>query len=250
MSREDLGRPLGAELGVVGGRSATGLPVDAGASLPSPQRYRDRRSQCERALADLVSEEAWPHERLRRLRRHPALELSALARVEAVVDEWRAPVGRAQIDPEVVVYDPTQWTTDDLIADVHQRPLETPVELTMSASVRVEIREAWRPPKPVYETAHPQPPGDATVFEATVVAINVGNQPVYITVLGLESTTEPVGVEDRRDRNVRLLPARGSVSYTVAEDETDFNMRTGVRGFAELATGPTVYSEPLVLSDR
>jgi hypothetical protein len=35
------------------------------------QRYRDRRSESERALADLIAEEGWPHERWRRLRKLP-----------------------------------------------------------------------------------------------------------------------------------------------------------------------------------
>jgi hypothetical protein len=91
------------------------------------QRYRDRLAETTRAFDDLVGEESWAHDLWRNLRRREPLALQAPGRVEAVIDEWRRDavvpsIGSAQ------VYDPTRWTTDDLLRNVRERPLEPPEE--------------------------------------------------------------------------------------------------------------------------
>lgn len=68
-------------------------------------------------------------------------------------------------------------------------------------------------------------------------------------VLGLEAAASTAGCDDRASSNVREIPAGGNGSLVVAEDETDFDMRSGVRGYAEMATAPRVYSEVLVATE-
>lgn len=96
----------------------------AGAKTRALQRYRDRRAESERAFADLLAEESWPHTVWRALTRQVALTLRAPDRVEPVIDEWRKPVKRFGMGP-VAVYDPTRWTTEDLLRDIRERPLES-----------------------------------------------------------------------------------------------------------------------------
>jgi hypothetical protein len=201
------------------------------------QRYRDRRSESERALADLEAEEGWAHEVWRRWKKLPALELSALRHIDLVIDEWRRPASASETSDEREVDDPTRWTFEDLLVDVRGRPLEDPEEPGVSSLLRIKVREAW---------SQPDRRSQDKVFEATVVAINISDQPVYVEVLGVESLTGSAGFDDRVTGKVRKVPSGGNVSLAVVEHEAGFDMRSGVRGFAELATGPRVYSELIV----
>lgn len=210
------------------------------------QAYRDRCSESERALADLMADEGWPHERWRWLRGRRAHELEAAVRIEPVIDEWRAATTAAGMTDEAKIYDPTRWTTDDLLRDIRKRPLEAHTTPDVSANVRVEVREAWGGPSVGASWGDDPQVDEPRVFEATVVAINVGDQPVFVEVLGLEAANAFEGCDDRLDSNIREVPPGGNVSLVVAEDTTDFDMRSGVRGFAELATGVRIESELLV----
>jgi hypothetical protein len=98
--------------------SGAHLTALAAAKTKTLHRYRDRCSESERALADLVAEESWPHERWRRLRRRPLLTLHAPERVEPVIDAWRAPATVAGMPETATPYDPTRATTEELIAAV------------------------------------------------------------------------------------------------------------------------------------
>jgi len=111
--------------------------------------------------------------------------------------------------------------------------------------VHVEVREAWFPdPGPPIEWAgSPEPPRRPDVFEATVVAINRGERSVYVEVLGAISTTGDVGFEDRCELNVREIRPGEHTALVVDERMAGFDMRAGFRGYAELATGETVWSE-------
>jgi hypothetical protein len=116
--------------------------------------------------------------------------------------------------------------------------------------VRVDVREAWREPTgPMVmwsDVAEPAPGSD--IFEATVVVTNRGERPVFVEVLGLETVDGMAGFDDRRSRCVRVVPAGGQRLLVVDEEMADFDMRPGVRGFAELTTGRRVYSALLVPS--
>lgn len=115
--------------------------------------------------------------------------------------------------------------------------------------VRVEVREAWRPPRWFVATLDTldQIPTDPTVFQATVVAINSGERPVYVDVLRLEQVDGPHGFDDRLNAERRELPPGGAVSLSVDEEQVDFDMLQGVRGFVELASGDDrIYSDVLV----
>ena len=200
------------------------------------QRYRDRRSESERALADLIAEEGWPHELWRRCRKLSGLALSAPDRVEPVIDEWRVTPSLSDMTNHEKVYDPTHWTTPDLLADIVDRPLEGEVVPLVRPPFQVEVHSAWRPSSPALRE-------EPDIFEATVVAINISNQPLYVEALGVIAATEPAweARSYRREGDVREVPAGGVVSLVVSEDMTDFNMRSGVRGFAQLTTGFGVY---------
>ncbi len=75
---------------------------------------------------------------------------------------------------------------------------------------------------------------DPIVFEATVVLVNRGERPVYVEVLGQETVAGGDGFDDRLKRDVREVPPGGSMSLVVDEEMTDLDLRSGVRGFAEL----------------
>jgi len=77
-------------------------------------------------LADLIAEESWAHERWRRWKRLPDLALHVSERVEPIIDAWRAPAAAvpAHVGSRTTVHDPTRWTTEDLIKDVRENPLE------------------------------------------------------------------------------------------------------------------------------
>lgn len=93
------------------------------------QRYTDRHAETVRAFDDLLAAESGPHEMWRRARRRGPLALRSPGRVEPVIDEWRTDVRRFGMDA-AEVYDPTRWTTEDLVRDVHERPLEPPDDST------------------------------------------------------------------------------------------------------------------------
>jgi hypothetical protein len=99
------------------------LSALAEAKTRALQRYRDRRSESERALADLDAAEAWPHAVWRFARRRPALALRAPDRVEPVIADWRAPVASAGMSDQAPIHDPTDWTTEDLLREVAEQPL-------------------------------------------------------------------------------------------------------------------------------
>jgi hypothetical protein len=84
----------------------------------------------------------------------------------------------------------------------------------------------------------PPPREDRRIFEATVVAINISDRRFPVEVLGLETADGSAGFADRAQGNVREISPGGDVTLVVAEDATDFDMRSGVRGYVELATGP------------
>ena len=81
------------------------------------QRYRDRLSESERALFDMLAEEFWLHSAYRWLRRS-ALELRAPRCVDAVVDRWRADAEIAGMADAARVYDPTRVSLEDFVASL------------------------------------------------------------------------------------------------------------------------------------
>jgi hypothetical protein len=89
------------------------------------RRYRDRRGAAERAFGDLLAAESWPHETWRRILRRGRLDLRSPGRVEPVIEEWRRDVDRFGIGP-AAVHDPTRLTTEDVLRDVRENPLEPP----------------------------------------------------------------------------------------------------------------------------
>ena len=88
------------------------------------QRYRDRLSQSERALADLTAEESWPHAAWRKVTPRKTFALIAPEALAPIVNGWRAPTRVSGMLDEAPVYDPTSLTIDDLIKDVRERPLD------------------------------------------------------------------------------------------------------------------------------
>ena len=106
--------------------SGARLAAIAEAKTSTLQRYRDWRAATERAFADLGAEESWMHAIWRVLSRRGKLALRSFDRVEPVIDEWRTDVKRFGMG-SARVYDPTRWSTDDLLRDVKERPLE-PIE--------------------------------------------------------------------------------------------------------------------------
>ena len=88
------------------------------------QRYRDHLSGAGPGLADLIAEEGWPHERWRRWRRRPALAPHGSARVEPVLDAWRAPSGVPKMADRAPVRASTRWTLDDVVREPRERPLD------------------------------------------------------------------------------------------------------------------------------
>lgn len=90
------------------------------------QRYRDRRGVKDRAYAELVAAESWPHDLWRRIRRNHALEYNVGFDGSTVVDEWRKPVTRHGGEP-ITVFDPSKPNVvEELIGDLLSRPLEPP----------------------------------------------------------------------------------------------------------------------------
>jgi hypothetical protein len=90
------------------------------------QRYRNRLSRAERALAHLIGEEGWTHERWRRWRTHTELALHAPERLEPVINDWRGRVSVPGMEDRGPVHDPTRWTTNDLVRDARDNPLDRP----------------------------------------------------------------------------------------------------------------------------
>jgi hypothetical protein len=125
-------RALRAELGRLSGEcnargllySGHHLAVRSDAKTRALQRYRNRLSESERALADLDAEEGWPHALWRSVRRRPTLALHAPERIKPVIDDWRARVKVAGMEDEAAIVDPTRRTTADLLQEVRERPLD------------------------------------------------------------------------------------------------------------------------------
>jgi hypothetical protein len=104
------------------------LVATAEAKTRALQRYRDRETEARRALADLVSAEAWPHAVWRRVAHKPPLALTAPDTVQPVIDDWRAPAAvHPVMNDECPVYDPTAFSTADLLREVREKPLGGPV---------------------------------------------------------------------------------------------------------------------------
>jgi hypothetical protein len=105
----------------------TGLRIPSEAKTRALQRYRDRETEAARALEDLVARESWPHAICRRTGRKSALRLTAPATIGPVIEDWRASAAvRPVMADEAEVYDPTRFTTADLLSDVAEKPLGGP----------------------------------------------------------------------------------------------------------------------------
>lgn len=99
----------------------------AEAKTQALQRYRDRRSLKDRAFADLVAAEGWPHDLWRLVRRINPIDYNIGFDGSTVIDEWRKPVTRHGGEP-IPVFDPSKANVvEELIGDLFTHPLESPV---------------------------------------------------------------------------------------------------------------------------
>lgn len=99
----------------------------AEAKTQALHRWRDRRHEAERDVATLQSRETWLHGLWRKWSGHKPLELTAVHRVEPVIEELRRPVTAHGGKPSVKVHDPTRFKLEDLLDAIERSPLE-PVE--------------------------------------------------------------------------------------------------------------------------
>lgn len=90
-------------------------------------RYRDRRSVKDRAVAEVLAAESWPHDLWRLVRRNSLIrDVSASFDGGTVIDEWRKPVTRHGGEP-ITPFDPTRPNVvEELIADLFTNPLDPP----------------------------------------------------------------------------------------------------------------------------
>ncbi len=101
--------------------SGIALADVAAAKTRALHRFRDRRAETERAFADMLAEESWPHELYRRWRGCATLEPHAPERVDPVIEDWRASTGVPGMTDRAPVYDPTLATLEQLIEQLAVR---------------------------------------------------------------------------------------------------------------------------------
>jgi hypothetical protein len=101
--------------------SGMALADVAEAKTRALHRFRDRCAESDRALADMLAEEARPHELYRRWTRRSPLRLHGRDRTQPVIDDWRLASTVPGMEDQSPVYDPTRATLDDLIAELGER---------------------------------------------------------------------------------------------------------------------------------
>jgi hypothetical protein len=99
------------------------LNARSAAKTRALHRWRDRLHMAEREQAAIQAQESWIHRLWRRWPRYEnRLELIAIQRVEPVIEEFRRDVQTPSGKTEPV-RDPTRFTLDDLLTEIHKQPL-------------------------------------------------------------------------------------------------------------------------------